>query len=249
MLSNDELKEKIKKVHPEYLERDKKGGDKWKTARIFGTVLYPENIEDIDKCCSKLGIPCSLSPLHDSDIKDDGSGELKKPHYHLVVYFKGKTTPYNFYTALVGAFGEKAFSTFEIGHDLGALVAYHIHLNDPEKAQYNFNDIKDFNGFSSLKYIEESSGDTVSNFNKLMDIVDENNFLFLNEFLKYLRFNEPVLYSSVIRDRVLSKQIKDYIKAREYQMFYDGEIERSQVRIKNQDGSEKVIFNRQIKVV
>lgn len=249
MLSNDELKEKIKKVHPEYLERDKKGGDKWKTARIFGTVLYPENIDDIDNCCNNLGIPCSLSPLHDSDIKDEDTREIKKPHYHLVVYYKGKTTPYSFYTALVGAFGENAFSTFEIGHDLGALVAYHIHLNNPEKAQYSVNDIKDFNGFSSLKYIEESSGDTVSNFNKLMDIIDENNFLFLNEFLKYLRFNEPVLYSSVIRDRVLSKQIKDYIKAREYQMFFDGEIERSQVRIKNVDGSEKVIFNRQIKVV
>lgn len=249
MLSNEELKEKIKKVHPEYLERDKKGGDKWKTARIFATVLYPENIDDIDNCCKQLGIPCSLSPLHDSDIKDDGSGELKKPHYHLVVYFKGKTTPYNFYTALVGAFGEKAFSTLEIGRDLGYLICYHCHLNDENKALYKVEDIKDYNGFCSNKYLLDCAGDCVENFRKIKQIIKENNFIFLNELDDYLDEYEPVLYNAFVRDRVLNKQVKDYIKSREYQMFYDGEIERSTITQILENGQKKTIFNRQIKVV
>lgn len=249
MFSNDELKERIKKVHPEYLEHDKKGGDKWKTARIFSTILYPENIENIDSACEKLGIPCSLSPLHDKDLKDDDSGEIKKAHYHLVVYFKGKTTPYNFYTCLCGAFGEKAFSTFEIGHDIGSLVCYHCHLNNEDKYQYDVNEIKDFNGFCSGKYISESFRDGMEAFFKIKKIIKEKNFIFLNEIDDYLQEFEPVLYSKYYHDRVLNKQVVQYIKSREYQMFYDGEIERSMITQILPDGRKKQIFNRQIKVV
>lgn len=249
MLSNEELKERIKKVHPEYLELDKKGGDKWKTARIFSTILYPENINDIDKSCNDLGVPCSLSPLHDKDLKEDDTGEIKKAHYHLVVYFKGKTTPYNFYTCLCGAFGEKAFSTLQIGHDLGSLVCYHCHLNNPEKFQYDVSDIKDFNGFSCKKYLMDCGGDILDNYQIIKKIIKENNFLFFNELDDYLEENEPVLYNAFVRDRILSRQVKDYIKSREYQMFYDGEIERSTTLEVLPDGRKKQIFNRQIKVV
>lgn len=249
MLSNEELKERFKKVHPEYLERDKKGGDKWKQARIFSSVLYPENIDNIDECCNALGVPCSLSPLHDKDLKDADTGELKKPHYHLLVYYKGKITPYAFYSALVGAFGEKAFSTFEIGHDIGALVCYHCHLNNEDKFQYDVREIKDFNGFSSSKYLCENGGDSVENFRKIKSIIKEHNFIFFNDLDDYLDENEPVLYSSFIRDRALNRQVKDYIKSREYQMLYDGEIERSTITEVLPNGQKKQIFNRQIKVV
>lgn len=249
MFTNEELKERFKKVHPEYLERDKKGGDKWKTARIFSTVLYPENIDNIDECCGKLGVPCSLSPLHNKDLKDSETDELKKAHYHLVVYFKGKTTPFSFYTALVGAFGEKAFSTFEIGRDLGYLICYHCHLNDLDKYQYDVNEIKDFNGFSSKKYLSECGGDVVENYYKIKKIIKEHNFIFFNDLDDYLEENEPILHSAFIRDRVLSRQIKDYIKSREYQMVYDGEIERSTITEVLPNGQRKQIFNRQIKVV
>lgn len=170
MLSNDELKTKLDSIHPEYFDIDKKGGKKWKTARIFTTILYPENIEDIEKSCNAVGVPCSLSPLHNSDIKDSETGELKKAHYHLVVYFKGKTTPYNFYTILCGAFGETAFSTIEIGRDLGALIRYQIHLDNSDKFQYSPDDIKDFNGFSSFNYLVES-GDLMGDLLKLKQIV------------------------------------------------------------------------------
>ena len=82
MLSNDELKQIMLKAHPEYLDLDKKGGYKWKTARVFSVVLYPENIENISESCTSVGVPCSLSPLHNADLKDADSGELKKEHYH-----------------------------------------------------------------------------------------------------------------------------------------------------------------------
>ena len=60
MYSNDEFKNLLCKVHPEYFDYSKNGVKKWKTARIFSTILYPENISDINDCCNKLGIPCCL---------------------------------------------------------------------------------------------------------------------------------------------------------------------------------------------
>lgn len=246
MFSNDELKQIMLKVHPEYLDLDKKGGYKWKTARVFSVVLYPENIENISESCTSVGVPCSLSPLHNADIKDTDSGELKKEHYHLVVYFKGKTTPYNFYTIICGAFGEKAFSTIEIGHDIGALIRYHIHLDQPEKAQYNAEDIQDFNGFNSLNYLVEG-GDLMGDLLKLKKLVREKSFLFYAELDDYLEENDTVLWASLHKNRPLQKDILDYCKSREYLMQYQGLVEKGYTKIKLSDNTEKVIFNRQIK--
>lgn len=245
MYSNEEFKNLLCKVHPEYFDFGKNGVKKWKTARIFSTILYPENISDINDCCNKLSIPCCLSPLHNQDVKE--SGEIKKEHYHLIIYYAGKTTPYSCYTSLCGAFGESAFSTLEIGKDLGALVQYHIHLNNPEKFQYNASDILDFNGFSSSKYLVSGAGDIMDNFRQIKKIIKNNNFLFYNDLDDFLDENEPLLYSAMLHDRVLARQCKDYMKAREYQMLYDGNIERSQIKIRMSDGSEKVIFNRELK--
>lgn len=246
MLSNDELKTKLSLVHPEYFDIDKKGGKKWKTARIFSTVLYPENIDNIDKCCESVGVPCSLSPLHDSDLKDNSTGELKKAHYHLVVYFKGKTTPYNFYTILCGAFGDNAFSTIEIGRDLGALIRYQIHLDSPDKAQYKADDIKDFNGFCSIDYL--SSGDVMGNVNKLMDLIDNENIITYAELTRFLRENDPVLQSSLIKDSKLSHFVNSYLRGKEHELWYQGNVEKGYTKVKLSDNTEKVIFNRQIHI-
>lgn len=246
MLSNNDLKDKLYKVHPEYFEYDKKGNLKWKTARVFSTILYPENIEDIDDSCRIFGVPCSLSPLHDKDIKDKDTGELKKAHYHLVAYFSGKSTPYKFYSALCSGFGDSAFSTIEIGNDLSALIKYQVHLGFDDKFQYNPQDIKDFNGFNSEKYLIQGVGDIMDNFRKIKEIIKKNNFIFYNDLDDYLDDNEPLLYSALLHDRVLARQCKDYMKAREYQMVYDGNIIRSKITEKLPDGRLNQIFNRQI---
>lgn len=249
MLSNEELKERFKKVHPEYLDIDKNGGYKWKCARVYTTILYPENIIDIEDSCCKLGIPCSLSPLHDSDLKDESTGEIKKPHYHLIVYYKGKTTPYNFYNSLCGAFGDSAFSTIEIGRDLGALVRYSCHLDNEDKAQYKIEDIKDFNGFHSNNYLYDCGVDFMGNLKELKKIAKENNIIFYSELDDYLEENNEYLHVALHKDRNLIRDIRDYMKSREHEMFYSGDVQKGYTKIKMENGTEKVIFNRQIKAV
>lgn len=249
MLSNEELKERFRKIHPEYVLPDSKGGYKWKQARIFTSILYPENIENLVDSCISFGVPCSVSPLHDSDLKDVETGELKKPHYHFICYYKGKTTPWNFYTQLVGAFGESAFSTFEIGNDLGGLVRYSCHLDNPDKTKYNISDINDFNGFHSEKYLFDNGVDLMSNLDFIYDYVEENNILFFSELERRLRVECPEVRFAIHSNRDLKRDIIDYMKSREHELFYSGGVEKGYTKIKMENGTEKVIFNRQIKAI
>lgn len=249
MLTNDEFKEQIKKVYPNYLQIDKKGGYKWNMARVFDTIIYPEHfdsVEDIYSSCESLGVPCCLSPLHDKDMKDANTGEKKKAHYHLILYYTGKTSPYKVYTSLCGSFGEDAFFGVHISNDVGSAVRYQCHLDSSDKAQYKIEDIKDFNGFGSSKYLFSGGNDLMATLKQLKEIVKENNILFYSELDDYLEENNEYLHIALHRDRNLIRDITQYMKSREHQLFYCGGVEKGYTRIKMENGTEKVIFNRQI---
>lgn len=126
-------------------------------------------------------------------------------------------------------------------------MRYHCHLDDPDKAPYDIKDIVDLNSFKCGKYLKESMVSDVDSVREIKKIIKENNILFFNELDDFLDDNYPILYEEFVTNRNVSRQVKDYIKGREYQMFYDGDIERSTTRFRMSDGSEKVIFNRQLK--
>ena len=62
-----------------------------KKARYWAFVLYlesaPENWKEI---LQLKGIPFCISPYHDKDLNADYTP--KKPHYHIILCFKGPTT-------------------------------------------------------------------------------------------------------------------------------------------------------------
>lgn len=230
MFSNDGLKDFISKhkdLSAKFLDVAKNGGLKWADVRGFQTILYMEHFEDIEEvysCCQAFGVPCSLSPLHDKDIKDSETGEFKKPHFHLLAYYKGKTSLYRFYTQLCACFGEDSFFGFDNVVNWNKLVRYHAHLDDKEKAQYDVKDIKDFNGFSSLKYLKLLDGDDVSLKSDLKRVIRENNFIFYDELDDWLEENEFDMYSSLTINKALRREIIDYMKSREHRLTFDGEI-------------------------
>lgn len=252
MLTDPELKQIfLKKPHQaQFVKNLDNGKLAWNTSRWFTCIVYPEHWESIDDLINDLkcfGFPCSLSPLHDADVTEDG--EIKKPHYHLVFYWSGKTTPYRAYISLCGALGDSSFFGLEAGGNVNKLIRYHTHIDYPEKAQYNFSDIIDINGFKSAKYYKEGMVSDTDTIRQIKQIIKDNNILFFNELDEILDCDYPLLYEEFTNNRNVARHIKDYIKGREYQMFYDGNIERSQYRMRMPDGSEKVIFNRQIKAV
>lgn len=109
--------------------------------RNYATVVYPESIKEnwID-ILSDLHVPILISPLHDKDINP--TGEPKKAHYHVVFMFEGKKSIEQIKTITdeIKAVGQEPISSIR------GYARYLCHLDNPEKAQYNTEDVKCLSG-------------------------------------------------------------------------------------------------------
>ena len=107
----------------------------YKRGRNWTIVVYldsaPSNWESIIK-----QEPVAISPLHDKDITEDG--ERKKPHYHVILSYKGNKS------------FEQIDEIARLLHapipqrvnSLTGAVRYLTHMDNPEKYQYESSDIR-----------------------------------------------------------------------------------------------------------
>ena len=109
--------------------------------RLWATVVYPESAPD--NWLSIIGdmmIPCYISPLHDKDFNADKTP--KKPHYHVFMIFEGKKsrTQIKEIVERFGGVGQENILSKR------GYARYLCHLDNPEKAQYNTDDVRSFGG-------------------------------------------------------------------------------------------------------
>lgn len=109
--------------------------------RNFATVVYPdsapENFKDI---LSDLKIPCFISPFHDEDT--NLNGEPKKPHYHVMIMFEGKKS----FDQVQEIFNQIGGVGCELVNSIRGYARYLCHMDNPEKKQYNIEDVVSFGG-------------------------------------------------------------------------------------------------------
>lgn len=109
--------------------------------RNFASIVYPESApDDWREILQSKCIKAFVSPLHDKDINPDNTP--KKPHYHVVLAFNGVKTV---------AQAQEIFDSFGAIkctpiNDLVAYCRYLIHMDNPEKYQYNPDDILCYGG-------------------------------------------------------------------------------------------------------
>lgn len=134
--------------------------------RNWAFVLYPESMpEDWQDVIVRSGIPCAVSPLHDSDTNP--TGEAKKEHYHVILCYDGPTTYSN-----VAAFTASLNGT--IPQPLESLKGYYrylTHKDNPEKAQYDEADIICFNGFNPRDFIELSKSEVLTLIKEIQTLI------------------------------------------------------------------------------
>lgn len=113
------------------------------TGRSWAFVMYPESMPDNwEEIISSTGLPMAISPLHDKDI--DPTGETKKPHYHVICYYENSTT----YNSVKSNVCDKLNATIpQKLESIRGMYRYHIHIDNPEKYQYDDRDRRLFNGF------------------------------------------------------------------------------------------------------
>ena len=143
--------------------------------RNWAFVGYPESMPDNwFELLQNTGLPICVSPLHDKDINPDGTP--KKPHFHFVCYYDNTTTFNNVKTNVCDLINATIPIKLE---SMVGMYRYHLHLDNPEKYQYDDRFRTFINGFD----VSKVTALTVTEIKKL--VLDIQDFIQTNEIVEY----------------------------------------------------------------
>lgn len=160
--------------------------NKDKRARNWSFILYPESAPvDWKEILDGYHVKTVVSPLHDLDISK--SGELKKPHYHVLLMFDGKKS----YTQVYDMYTEKLNCTIpQKVESVRGLVRYFCHLDNPEKAQYKDSDIICFAGVDLKTFLKSSEEDRDKLIMDIGSFITKNNIYEFCDLWEYALDNQ-----------------------------------------------------------
>lgn len=191
-------------------------------SKYFCCVLYPDSTTyDVDKIIMSLAtehLTFAVSPIHDRDVDDDGS--LKKAHYHLLLAYSSATTLNNirrwFY---VCGMPESELHSIRVCASGVGYFRYLTHKDNPEKVQYDYNDIRVFNDSDELfKKFSKTASDKISDLVRIFEIVDELNTISFHRLIQYLMLNDRDLFKLLTSSSALAICVKEYQRSLEYDL-------------------------------
>lgn len=178
--------------------------------RNWAFVMYPESMPDNwYEILEKTGLPFAISPLHDSDM--DPTGEPKKPHYHVICQYDNTTTAKNVkenVCSLVnGTIPIKLEST-------RGMYRYHLHLDNPDKYQYDDRDRIFINGFdkSSVEALTATERDKMQN--EILQFIEDNDITEYRDLLKF--YNDSNLNNLLSVAKTSTILLTSYIKSKRH---------------------------------
>lgn len=194
-------------------------------ARYWASVGYPESLPDNWKeKLTETGLQIAISPLHDKDLNPDG--EEKKIHYHFIFAYEGPTT-YNNVKTLCQDFNMTIPIKLE---SVRGMYRYHLHLDNPEKYQYDDRDRILLNGFDANSVNELTKTEVNKLVRQILTFVIENDIIEYSDLLKTLLESDEtsmldvatshtILFNSFISSR-RHKQEKTLLNATSYNTYY-----------------------------
>lgn len=153
--------------------------------RIWASVGYPESLPtDWLEKLRETGLTIAISPLHDKDVNPDG--EVKKEHYHIIFSYEGPTT-YNNVKELCDCFNMTIPIKLE---SLRGMYRYHLHLDNPEKFQYDDRDRILLNGFDTNSVNELTKTEVNKLKKELISFINNNDILEYSDLITILLDND-----------------------------------------------------------
>lgn len=152
--------------------------------RNWAFVLYPESapVDWVD-ILQQTGLQCVISPLHDKDL--DPTGEPKKPHYHIILCYSGPTS-FNVVKALCDSLKQPIPQALE---QVRGYYRYLTHKDNPEKYQYDDDEIRTINGFNISDFVELSKSEILEIKKKLQELIRTEFIIEYSDFMDYLLDN------------------------------------------------------------
>lgn len=138
--------------------------------RNWNFILYPESApENWQDIINETKIEWVLSPLHDKDI--DINGELKKPHYHITLLYPGPKT----YEQVAGLVVHDLKQPIPVKcQSVKGSIRYMVHKDNPEKFQYDWNDIKCYGGADLQVLCQPTSSERLVLLKEILSFCSDN---------------------------------------------------------------------------
>lgn len=188
--------------------------------RMWKFVFYPEG-KGVHwrEVIEEWGVPVAVSPLHDSDVKEDGSGEFKKSHYHAIMEFDGPT-PYTVALELVEQLGVHIVKPV---NSRRRDERYLCHLDSKGKIEYDVADIVTFGGYEVKFMGDRFEQDSIS---QIHDLAEQLGIVYYADLSNEIISNYPELSSTLLRypahfnnwcysrERMLKSDNRTYVKSR-----------------------------------
>ena len=149
-------------------------------ARNWTFIVYPESAPQnwIEQLKNEM-IPFAVSPLHDEDI-NEGTGEVKKAHFHVLIYFEGKKS-FEQVKAIIEPLNASIPQTV---NSQKGLIRYFVHKDNPEKHQYNINDIYTYGDIDVVSPFQTSTS-RYDAIRQMKNYVKENNIIEFADLFDY----------------------------------------------------------------
>ena len=186
---------------------EKKSSGRGRT-RNFATVVYPDSApENWQEILANNFVPAFISPLHDKDLNP--TGEAKKPHYHVMLMFEGVKT-----TDQASAIFEQIGGVgCEVVNSLRGYSRYLCHLDNPEKAQYDVQNVRSMCGADYTGAIGLVT-DKYKAIGEMIDFCEDNCIVSYSELLKFCRM-ERFDWFRVLCDNG-TVVMKEYLKSKHW---------------------------------
>lgn len=158
-------------------------GRKETKTRYWATIVYPESApKDWEKRLEELHIQALISPLHCDDVNPDGTP--KKPHHHVIIMLDGPVTSSRASVLMEG--WSSTYKAPEYVKSLRGYARYLCHLDNPEKAQYSPEDIREIGGVDYQEIIGLPS-DKYLMIEQMQDFCDEQGIRSYAQLSRYAR--------------------------------------------------------------
>ena len=173
--------------------------------RNWATIVYPDSCNpawlDI---LNDYHTEVFISPLHDQDINP--TGEVKKPHYHVIIAFPGVKSLFQIMEIINAINGVGV----EVVDSLRGYCRYLCHLDNPDKTQYSCDDVLTLGGADYMEIIGLPIDIQIA-LREMCAFIDEHKMYNFSNFVHYCYENSSTWFRVVTRNTLF---IKEFIRSR-----------------------------------
>lgn len=183
--------------------------------RNWSFILYPESApENWAELLDNMHVRALVSPLHDRDVNGE-TGEVKKPHYHVIVAYEGPITASLACERLSVFNGSRPVAV----ESLNGYARYLVHLDNPDKARYDASEVMEFGGINYFEMIQTNT-DRLSAIAEMQQFCDDNDVVSFAELNRYARNNRRDWFMYLCNSATVV--MRDYLKARTWEQQNSG---------------------------